>query len=210
MTRAITLRRFVLSGVAAAATLALAAGCGGDGDDTGAMNHGGSASPSAAATSSATTFNDADVQFAQMMIPHHQQAVQMAKLAETRAADPDVKALAAQIKGAQDPEITTMTGWLTAWGKSTAAPDGGHGMPEMSSMPGMMSDNDMAKLEAAKGTEFDRMFVQMMIAHHNGAIQMAQDEQQNGANPEATALAATIEKTQTDEVTKMQAILDRL
>jgi uncharacterized protein (DUF305 family) len=207
MTRVITPRRVLLSGVAMVTTLALAAGCGGD--DMGGMNHGGSGSPSAAATSSGT-FNDADVQFAQMMIPHHQQAVEMATLAETRASDPEIKQLATQVKAAQDPEIKTMTGWLTAWGQSTAAPGGGHNMPGMTSMPGMMSDEEMAKLEAAKGTEFDRMFAQMMIAHHNGAIQMAKDEQQNGANAEAKALAATIEKTQTDEVAKLQAILDRL
>ncbi|GLH98528.1 DUF305 domain-containing protein [Phytohabitans aurantiacus] len=209
MTRVITLRRLLLTSAASLATIALAAGCGGDGDDPGGMNHGGASSPTAAATSNGT-FNDADVQFAQMMIPHHQQAVEMATLAETRAADPEVKQLATQVKAAQDPEIKTMTGWLTAWGQSTAAPDGGHDMPGMSSMPGMMLDDDMAKLEAAKGTEFDRMFAQMMIAHHDGAIQMAKDEQKNGANIEAKSLAATIEKTQTDEVAKLQGVVDRL
>jgi uncharacterized protein (DUF305 family) len=208
MTRVITLRRVLLSGTAALATLALAAGCG-DGDGMGGMNHGGSSQPSASA-SAATAFNDADVQFAQMMIPHHQQAVQMATLAEARAADPEVKQLAAQVKAAQDPEIQTMTGWLTAWGQSTAAPDGGHNMPGMGSMPGMMSDEEMAKLEAASGAEFDRMFAQMMIAHHNGAIQMARDEQQKGSNGDAKALAATIEKAQTAEVAKLETILDRL
>lgn len=209
MTRVITLRRLLLTGAASVATAALAAGCGGNGDDMGGMNHGGASSPNATATSNGT-FNDADVQFAQMMVPHHQQAVEMATLAEIRASDPEIKQLAAQIKAAQDPEIKTMTGWLTAWGQSTAAPEGGHNMPGMTSMPGMMSDDDMAKLEAAKGTEFDRMFAQMMVAHHNGAIQMAKDEQNNGANLEARALAATIEKTQMDEVAKLQAILDRL
>ncbi|MEJ3742550.1 DUF305 domain-containing protein [Actinomycetes bacterium KLBMP 9797] len=208
MTRVITLRRFVFSGTAALATLVLAAGCGG-GDDMGGMSHGGTVSPSAAATPAAS-FNDADVRFAQMMIPHHQQAVEMATLAGSRASDPQVKQLAAQVKAAQDPEINTMTGWLTAWGQSTAAPGGGHDMPGMSSMPGMMSDEEMAKLEATEGAEFDRMFTRMMIAHHNGAIQMAKDEQQKGASPEAKALAATIEKTQTEEVTKLEAILDRM
>jgi hypothetical protein len=68
----------------------------------------------------------------------------------------------------------------------------------------MMSNQDMAKLEAAKGTAFDRMFAQMMIAHHNGAIAMARDEQAKGANPQAKALAVTIEKTQTAEVATLQ------
>jgi uncharacterized protein (DUF305 family) len=207
MTRIRMVRRTLLTGAAALASIALAVGCG-DGDDTGGMNHGGSSQPAASASSS--TFNDADVQFAQMMIVHHQQAVEMATLADSRAGDPELKQLAAQIKAAQAPEITTMSGWLTAWGEPTAEPGGGHNMPGMGSMPGEMSDEDMAKLEAAKGTEFDRMFTQMMVDHHNGAIQMARDEQQKGANGDAKALAATIEKTQTDEVAKLQAILARL
>ncbi|MEH1130587.1 DUF305 domain-containing protein [Micromonospora sp. CPCC 206061] len=208
MTRITSMRRALLTGAAALATIALAAGCG-DGDDMGGMNHGGSSQTSPSA-STAAAFNDADVQFAQMMIVHHQQAVEMATLADTRAKDAELKQLATQIKAAQEPEITTMTGWLTAWGQSTAAPDGGHNMPGMNEMPGEMSEEDMKKLEAASGTEFDRMFVQMMVAHHNGAIQMARDEQQKGSNTDAKALAAAIEKTQTAEVEKLQSILDRL
>jgi uncharacterized protein (DUF305 family) len=207
-------RSALLTGAAALAALALAA-CGGGG--MGGMNHGGS--PSATASSTAVaTFNNADVAFAQMMIPHHQQAVAMATLAETRAQDNELKQLAAQIKAAQDPEITTMTGWLAAWGQPTTSSSassmpgmpGMSSMPGTSSMPGMMSDQDMAKLEAAKGTAFDRMFAQLMIAHHNGAIAMARDEQAKGANPQAKALAVTIEKTQTAEVAKLQQILNRL
>ncbi|MCW6005702.1 DUF305 domain-containing protein [Micromonospora sp. CPCC 205371] len=204
MTRVFTLRRALLSG-AALAVLALAAGCGDNNNDDASgdgMNHG-AASPTAA-TSSGAAFNDADVRFAQMMIPHHQQAVDMAASAETRAKDPELKQLAGQIKAAQAPEITAMTGWLTGWGQSTAAPDAGH------DAHGMMSDADMTKLESATGAEFDRMFTQMMIEHHEGAIQMARDEQTDGANAEAKALAATIEKTQTEEVATLNAILNRL
>src|SRR5262245_14771662 len=129
--------RLLFAGVAGIGVLALAAGCGG-GDDNGSMpgmNHGGgmTATGPAALTGS---FNDADVTFAQNMIPHHQQAVQMAKMAARRASDPEVKQLAAQIKGAQDPEIQTMTGWLTAWSKPVMPSGGHHGMV----MPGMMSD----------------------------------------------------------------------
>jgi uncharacterized protein (DUF305 family) len=204
MTRVNTRR--VLLPAAALAIIVLAAGCGEHGDETGGMSHGGTGSPTAAASSDGT-FNDADVRFAQMMIPHHQQAVEMATLAQTRASDPQVKQLAAQVKAAQDPEIITMTGWLTTWGQAAAAPDSGH---DMTSMPGMMSDADMAKLKAANGTAFDRMFVEMMIAHHKGAIQMAQDEQNNGTHPQAKALAATIEKTQTAEVAVLEGVLARL
>jgi uncharacterized protein (DUF305 family) len=154
-------------------------------------------------------FNTADVQFAQMMIPHHAQAIQMAELATTRAADPEVKQLAANIKAAQQPEIDTMTGFLNTWSQPTAQA-GGHDMPGMSGMPGMMSDADIEALNAASGLDFDRRFTRMMIAHHNGAIQMSRDVQKNGTNPDVKRLGLMIEQAQTTEVTQLQGILDRL
>ncbi|MET9303499.1 DUF305 domain-containing protein [Micromonospora aurantiaca] len=214
------LRRAVLAGVALSALLATAA-CGGA-DDTGGMTHGtGSSSAAGASASADATVNAADVMFAQMMIPHHQQAVTMADLAPTRASDPELKDLAAKIKAAQDPEITTMKGWLTAWGKPTDLPSDhsmpgmsatpGHGMPGMDAgMPGMMSEQQMRDLAAAKGPAFDRMFAEMMIAHHRGAIDMARTEQADGSNPEAKALAAEIASDQAAEVQTLQKILDRL
>ncbi len=200
-------RRVLLAGAAGIAALAVAAGCGNGGHGSApSTGHGSGATASSAAPGSGAAFNDADVTFAQNMIPHHKQAVQMADLAASRAADPEIKQLAVQIKAAQDPEIKTLTGWLTGWGKPVEPPQGHGGH----AMPGMMSDAEMGKLTAAKGKDFDRMFAQMMIAHHNGAIQMAKDEQANGAHPEAEALAATIERTQADEVGKLEKILDRL
>jgi uncharacterized protein (DUF305 family) len=207
MNRTTILRRSLLAGTAALAALILAAGCGKDNGMPG-MDHGAANEPTAAASSSAATeFNDSDVMFAQMMIPHHQQAVQMADLAATRANDPELKSLAAQIKAAQAPEMTTMTGWLTAWGAPPAA-TGAHN--HGGSMNGMMSAQDMNALTSATGTDFDRKFAQMMIAHHNGAIEMAKTEQASGANPQAKELAAQIEKSQTAEVKQLQSILDRL
>ncbi|AXH93629.1 DUF305 domain-containing protein [Micromonospora aurantiaca] len=213
------LRRTALAGVALSALLVTAA-CGG-GDDMAGMDHSNSSLSTGASSAANGTFNDADVMFAQMMIPHHQQAVEMAGLAPSRAKDPELKDLAAKIKAAQDPEITTMKGWLTAWGKPTSPPSGhnmpgmsaspGHDMPGMNSdMPGMMSDQEMADLTAAKGTDFDKKFAQMMIAHHNGAIEMAKTEQANGSNPDAKALAAKIAADQAAEVRTLQKILDRL
>ncbi|MCW2638504.1 MAG: hypothetical protein JWP76_810 [Dactylosporangium sp.] len=208
MKRTILARRAALAGAAVIAAVTLAA-CGShdNGHNSGSgmpvMNH------SSASSQPSATFNSADVMFAQMMIPHHQQAVEMATLAETRAADPQVKTLAAQIKAAQAPEIATMTKWLTAWGQPTAMPSG-HDMGGMShGMPGIMSDADMAKLKAATGTEFDKQFLQMMIEHHKGAIQMARDEQANGANPDAKALAARIIQTQQAEIDTMQKLLSQ-
>lgn len=165
---------------------------------------------SAPANSAAAASNDADVAFAQQMIPHHQQAVAMATLADTRAADPEVKKLAGQIKAAQDPEIATMTGWLTAWGKPTAMPSMDHGMDMGgAAMPGMMSAADMTKLTAAAGKAFDTQFLQTMIAHHQGAITMAKDEITKGGNADAIALAKQIITAQEAEIVTMKAILAR-
>ncbi|GAA0793379.1 DUF305 domain-containing protein [Spirilliplanes yamanashiensis] len=203
-----TVRGAVL-GAIATATLLLTAACGGD--DMAGMGHGSGATTGAApsAPASGAASNNADVQFAQMMIVHHQQALEMAAMAETRASDAELKKIATDIKNAQEPEIQKMTGWLTAWGQPTAAA-GGHNMPGMTGMPGEMSEEDMAKLEAAKGVEFDREFARMMIAHHNGAIEMARTEESQGGNAEAKALATEIATAQTAEVATLQKILDRL
>jgi uncharacterized protein (DUF305 family) len=205
MTRTLV-RRTVLLGVAAMAAVTLAA-CGGSGDSSSSPMSGmGHTSTSATSTSSAAAFNDADVSFAQGMIPHHQQAVEMAKLAGTRADNADVKALAQRIEAAQGPEITTMTGWLTAWGKpTTASMSMGDG-----SMPGMMTDAGMTKLKAATGTTFDKQFLTMMIAHHQGAITMAKDELAKGGNSDAKALAQNIITAQQTEIDTMSGLLKQV
>lgn len=210
-------RRIAIVSAVAAGGLLLAA-CGGD--DMEGMDHGSGTSASATSTPTAGdnpapgAFNDADVMFAQMMIPHHEQALEMSELADGRASDAEIKTLAADIEKAQDPEIQTMKSWLKAWGKPESAeesmPGMDHGSGGMDHGSGMMSDEDMKKLEAAKGTEFDRMFAEMMIEHHEGAITMAEDEQKNGRNATAKKLAAAVVKTQSAEVEKFEKILDRL
>lgn len=162
--------------------------------------------PSESGTTDPTAdFNEADVTFATDMIPHHRQAVEMAELAETRADSPEVKDLAEQIRGAQGPEIQTMSRWLTTWGKPV--PEKMDGMDMSGSMPGMMSTEDMDKLMNASGAEFDRMFLRMMIEHHRGAIEMAKIEQADGQFPDAIALAEGIEAAQTTEIATMQGLL---
>ncbi|WP_101790292.1 DUF305 domain-containing protein [Nonomuraea indica] len=205
-------QRITSAAAAGAGALVLLTACGGGGDAP-MSGHAAPATGGAAVTPTGTqpgaSFNDADVMFAQMMIPHHRQAVEMAELAESRAKDPEVKELAAKIKAAQDPEIATMRGWLEEWGRP--APTGTEGMADMGhGMPGMMSPEDMGMLGKASGAAFDKRFTQMMIAHHKGAIEMARTEQQQGADPEAKELARTIESSQQAEVEQMQKILDRL
>lgn len=200
---------------AALATLTVAA-CGG-GSDTAAPASTPSAAnaPPADSTTSpapSTEFNDADVTFAQMMIPHHRQAIEMAKLAATRAANPEVKKLATAIEGAQDPEIQTMAGWLMAWGKeipNDSMPGMDHGGMGGKEMPGMMSEQDMKMLESMSGAAFDREWLTMMVTHHQGAMTMAQKEQKNGENPDAVALAKKIESDQAVEVATMKRLLGR-
>ena len=198
------------------ATLTLA-GCGGDDSAVGSGT--GSNVPPAAAGSVSKEHNAADVQFARDMIVHHRGAIEMADLAPSHAVSPEVKALAEQIRAAQQPEIDTMTGFLKAWGENLA-PTGGansggmnHGGMDhggMRPMPGMMSPQQMQQLGQAQGVDFDRMFLQMMIEHHNGAIEMARAEQVNGQNPQAIALAKRIETTQAQEVQRMQQLLQTL
>jgi uncharacterized protein (DUF305 family) len=206
-------RRIAVVSAVAAGGLLLAA-CGGD--DMEGMDHGSGSSASVTSTPTASdsrapgAFNDADVMFAQMMIPHHEQALEMSKLADGRASDAEIKTLAGDIEKAQDPEIQTMKSWLKAWGKPESAEESMPGMDHGSGMSGMMSEEDMQKIEAAKGTEFDRMFAEMMIEHHKGAITMAEDEQKNGRNAMVKKLAADVVKTQSAEVEKFEKILDRL
>ncbi|MEU5861980.1 MULTISPECIES: DUF305 domain-containing protein [unclassified Nonomuraea] len=188
--------------VVAAGALALLTACGGT--DTASTATPDAAATTAGAQPSQASFNDADVMFAQMMIPHHQQAVEMAELAPQRAKDPEIKELAAKIKAAQDPEIQTMKGWLAEWGKPV--PSGGMGHD----MPGIMSAEDMKKLEGSKGTAFDKLFAEQMIAHHEGAIEMARTEQASGADPRAKELAKGIESAQQAEVAQLRKLLERL
>ena len=129
----------------AALTALVVAGCGSDDTPAAAPAPSATASPSAlSSTGVSAERNDADVVFAQMMIPHHRQAIEMAKMAASRAADPKVKALAGKIEAAQDPEIQTTSGWLMAWNAPmpTGMPGMDHGGMSMPSMPGAMSDAD--------------------------------------------------------------------
>ncbi|MFC8278081.1 DUF305 domain-containing protein [Streptomyces sp. NPDC057271] len=214
-----TARKLTLAGAAAVAALLLAA-CGSaddPGNDAASGTKPGAAaspsgSPAADADADADAFNDADVAFAQAMIPHHQQALEMAKLADGRAEDAGVKRIVADVEKAQDPEIRTMRSWLKAWGKPESAGQSGHGGGHGSghAMAGMMSEQDMKELESLRGKAFDRRFAELMIAHHEGAVEMAKTEQKDGRDATAKKLAGDVVRTQSAEIAELRKILDRL
>lgn len=202
-------KTFLTVSVAAlAATLALA-GCAADSGSGGhsmpGMDHSTTAgSPSGTATASAVLHNAADTTFAQMMIPHHAQAVEMSDMVlEKQDIPAPVRDLATKIKAAQGPEIETMTGWLKSWNE-TATAHSGHGME------GMMGESDMAKLEAAQGTEAAKLFLSQMIIHHEGAVTMAKAETADGVNPDALNLSKVIVTAQEAEIVEMRNLLGTL
>lgn len=172
--------------VMAALTLA---GCGGDEAST--------------TSDSGAAHNAADVMFAQQMVPHHEQAIAMAKLASTRSASSEVRALATRIKASQDPEITQMKRWLSAWDEPLTMTGGmGHGATS-----GMMGAGDMNDLRRLTGAAFDRRFLSSMRTHHRGAIQMARTEFADGTYQPATTLASDIIRTQSAQITTMDKLL---
>jgi uncharacterized protein (DUF305 family) len=191
-----------------AGALALA-GCGSD--DPGSMPGMNHSSPTSTTTSTAGEHNDADAAFATAMIPHHRQAVEMADLALKTSKYAPVTQLATAIKGAQDPEIAQMSGWLTGWGKPVPTPGmnpDGHDMGEP--MAGMMTDQEMTDLAKATGTAFDRMWLQMMTKHHQGAVTMAITEQTAGKDARPVELAQKIQTDQNREIATMRQLLTQL
>jgi uncharacterized protein (DUF305 family) len=134
-----------------------------------------------------------------MMIPHHEQAIQMSELALLNTTNPEILALATEIKAAQGPEIEQMK----SWGSSKMGSHAGHMMDE-----GMLTDDEMAQLKEARGAEFDRLFLEGMIKHHQGAIQMA-DMIIDSVNEEAALLGKNIVDSQSAEIERMRQLLSR-
>ncbi|MFT4135479.1 DUF305 domain-containing protein [Microbacterium sp.] len=176
---------------------------------TGCAQTGAEPGPSTSLTAEATDPNMADEMFTAMMIPHHEQAIEMSDmLLAKQDADPEVADLAQRIKDAQGPEIELMEGWLSEWG-SSMSDSGMSGMDHGGTDDGMMSDDDMTALEEADGATASRLFLEQMIEHHDGAIDMAQDVLEDGQSPEVRALAEQIIQTQQSEISEMQALLDQ-
>jgi uncharacterized protein (DUF305 family) len=194
--RCVRLRTIVVSVVTG---VVLLAACGSD--------HGGHSAASVEVSPDAA-FNAADVMFAQGMIPHHQQAIEMADMALDPAvgAGPEVLDLATRIKAGQDPEIAQMTTWLKDWDQPMAMDmSDGHGMD---GMDGMLSADEMKELAALRGAEFDTAWMEGMIRHHEGAITMAKEVAAKGELPKVKTLAEQIVAAQRAEIDEMRALLD--
>lgn len=223
-------------GATALAVVFATAACSDTGTDTGTTVTTSPATASASISAEdAATHNPADVMFAQMMIPHHSQAIEMSDMLLTKQGIPaEVISLAEQIKAAQGPEIAQLGSWLEQWGEPQMHGDGTGtvpGMPGMDSMPmdsmpmtsvpmtsmpgmgemeGMMSEEDMQALSDAQGTEAARLYLEQMIAHHEGAITMAQNEIEDGQIPDTVQMARTIVDTQQQEIETMRELLTTL
>lgn len=192
-------RRLALA-VAGSAVALVLAGCSGSDQHEGGT--GAAAPEQPAAPQVSAEFNQADVSFAAQMIPHHQQAVDMAALADAKAASPQVKTLATKIRDTQDAEIATLSSMLEVWGQPAPEDPG----LDPAAYPGMLPDAEVATLDGLSGAEFDRRFLDLMIQHHRGAITAATTQQGGGKNPQAKELAGRIIAEQQGQITEMEGL----
>lgn len=165
-----------------------------------------------ASSASSVSYTPADVRFMQGMIGHHAQALEMAALLPSRTEREDMKLLAKRIEVSQADEIRMMREWLEARGETVPGEHAhhAHGAPRM---PGMLTPEEMAALAAAKGAEFDRLFLQFMIKHHEGALMMVEDlfaSAGAGQESEMFAFASDVDADQRMEIERMSAILGQV
>ena len=151
--------------------------------------------------------NAADVAFAQNMIPHHQQAVDMAAMVPAQSTNSDLIVLARHILEDQRAEINTMTGWLAQWGEPVGANGDAHGGHEHMAITGMVDDETMRRLPTLSGEEFDALWIKSMIGHHQGAIDMAETEIAQGQNPDAVKMAGFIVTAQQREISQLNHLV---
>ena len=219
------MKRFTtLTTLALASALALA-GCGTSGAQEGAGTDAETAAPAASASAATSTgaasgepiaaeHNDADVMFAQMMLPHHEQAVEMSEMLLAKDDVPaEVAEFAQRVIDAQGPEIERMNDMLTAWeAEPLADAEDMDGMDHGSGagMSGMMSEEDMSALEDAQGTGAAQLYLEQMTVHHEGAVEMAQEQIEQGQNPQAVELARQVVADQEAEIAEMEQMLQEL
>jgi uncharacterized protein (DUF305 family) len=169
------------------------------------QDHSGHTTDQPAITGQPAGFDADDVAFATNMIPHHQQAVELSQLVADRSTNQELIALANQISAAQQPEINAMRVFLVQWNENPQDSTGGHQGHDK--MAGMVDEATMSKLKSSNGAEFDKLWLQSMIAHHQGAIEMAKAELANGQNVDAKRMAQNIVDTQQAEINQMNRML---
>ena len=203
------LKPVAAAGALAASLVLGACGSSSNGHDMGSMSSPSTSSaPSASSTATPASgpHTEADVTFASMMIPHHNQAIEMSDMLLAKSGiDAQVTALAQKIKAAQGPEVAQMSGWLAGWGQNPSPSS----MGGMNHGDGMMNQADMDALKAATGDKATQLFLTGMIKHHQGAVTMAQTELDSGQNPDAKALAQNIIAAQKAEITEMNQLLGK-
>ena len=152
-------------------------------------------------------WNGADLYFVTMMVQHHTQALRMAGLAESRASDPRVVAVAERITAAQAPEIANLKGWLTVRHQKLVKSDAGH---SAHGMPGAVTPAQIEALARTRGPAFDRLFLDLMVKHHVGAVQMAGDATVKGSDLAVQELAAEVSAGQSAEIRRMEQVRSAL
>lgn len=196
--------------IAAAAVLWLLVACGGGGDAAGEGQGGTRASDAPVITGEPAGYNDADVTFASSMVTHHQQGIEIAKLAQERSTNPELIALAAKIVATQQPEINILNVFMVQWNENpenrTAPGDGDEGVEPP--VPGMVDDATVERLTSLRGPQFDTLWLESMISQHKGAVAMARTEITDGKNVDAIAIAQTIVAGQEPEIGQMTRMLE--
>ena len=156
----------------------------------------------------ALTFNEADVKFAQTMIPHHEQSIEMADVILSKSGvSPEITQLAQQISDAQRPQIETLSGFLTAWNQPLIPDHSSEADEDHWDAEGVLTPEEMQEIAAADGPKSQELFLKGMIQHHEGAVTMVQDEIDHGENADAVQLAQTIKTGQTAEIETMKDLL---
>jgi uncharacterized protein (DUF305 family) len=215
-------RRLVIAAVAAAVAIAaVAVGIalsGGDAEPAARVVQPGAPgqsartlSPEDVARLSAPPHNAADTDFMRKMIPHHAQALEMTALVAGRSQSPDITQLAARIEISQKDEIALMEKWLVSRNEALPAPHANH-VGHGGLMPGMLDQTDLTRLAAAKGPAFDRLFLEYMVQHHQGAVSMVDQLyiSGGGVEPSSDRLAREVNADQHIEISRMQELLAKL
>ncbi len=196
--------------IAALSALLVLAGCGGGDDVSEASSTGRQIPETPVITGTPASHNAADITFAETMVKHHQQAIDLSRMVAAASTNPDLIALADQIIATQQPEINILNVFLVQWNENPDAqtdPETGDD-PLEPSIQGMVDDATVAQLQSLRGAEFDRLWLQSMIAQHQGGVDMADDEMAVGVNVDAIAIAKTIAAGLGSQIVSMKQMLE--